>query len=120
MAALLECGIEVSTHSRPKAAGLKRIQFLDVLQVSTHSRPKAAGYFNQTAFSVCDVSTHSRPKAAGSRCAALYPRIDCFNSQPPEGGWSLVVPQITSDGPGFNSQPPEGGWLASIACWSSR
>ena len=36
------------------------------------------------------VSTHSRPKAAGLMTAF---RADCrpsFNTQPPEGGWSLI------------------------------
>ena len=33
----------VSTHSRPKAAGLMQISCLQGRKVSTHSRPKAAG-----------------------------------------------------------------------------
>ena len=33
----------VSTHSRPKAAGFRRIAMPSEQQVSTHSRPKAAG-----------------------------------------------------------------------------
>ena len=38
---------EVSTHSRPKAAGLMDILTgAPVLGVSTHSRPKAAGLMN--------------------------------------------------------------------------
>ena len=44
-----------------------------------------------------------------------YPRgfqchHDCFNSQPPEGGWEVFrfgLAQHVS----FNSQPPEGGWI---------
>ncbi len=39
----------VSTHSRPKAAGLKDGVPLLRLDVSTHSRPKAAGCFVDTA-----------------------------------------------------------------------
>ena len=34
---------EVSTHSRPKAAGEMLKPTVDGLVVSTHSRPKAAG-----------------------------------------------------------------------------
>ena len=81
--------VSVSTHSRPKAAGVHFLRLPnsdyvfqhtaarrrlatqwkslpDLNTVSTHSRPKAAGNrayrdcFGQT------VSTHSRPKAAGS------------------------------------------------------
>ena len=79
----------VSTHSRPKAAGLRQNdkELLDL--VSTHSRPKAAGTsksanaqsqrrFQHTAarrrlaqenavyIVRVAVSTHSRPKAAGT------------------------------------------------------
>ena len=35
--------LEVSTHSRPKAAGVPVQQFSALGRVSTHSRPKAAG-----------------------------------------------------------------------------
>ena len=78
----------VSTHSRPKAAGLPLRRRIAQIRVSTHSRPKAAGT-KQTALSwawmfqhtaarrrlephgffgraMIDVSTHSRPKAAGN------------------------------------------------------
>ena len=79
------------------------------------------------------VSTHSRPKAAGSQ-AALYRLLpDRFNTQPPEGGWQLVLQTETQQVVSthsrpkaagcrhrlprpqkrrFNTQPPEGGWFA--------
>ena len=38
----------------------------------------------------------------------------CFNTQPPEGGWS-TKPRIKSKSRRFNTQPPEGGWSASAA-----
>ena len=56
----------VSTHSRPKAAGLRLHGGRHLPHVSTHSRPKAAG------------------KSFGDCLPTAYPR---FNSQPPEGGW---------------------------------
>ena len=34
------------------------------------------------------VSTHSRPKAAGGSCWCASMGGCCFNTQPPEGGWS--------------------------------
>ena len=37
------CEWDVSTHSRPKAAGAKVAEMLGITAVSTHSRPKAAG-----------------------------------------------------------------------------
>ena len=57
------------------------------IDVSTHSRPKAAGINAQVRQVVSSVSTHSRPKAAGSPpMYALY-QATGFNTQPPEGGW---------------------------------
>ncbi len=45
---------------------MRKPQSVEVLQVSTHSRPKAAGWVNRPSNSKMDVvSTHSRPKAAG-------------------------------------------------------
>ena len=78
----------VSTHSRPKAAGLsagslpcwqtgfntqppeggwlwKACLLTGLIYVSTHSRPKAAGSNTARDVSRYLVSTHSRPKAAG-------------------------------------------------------
>ena len=99
----------VSTHSRPKAAGSQNLLITAIGKVSTHSRPKAAG--DETLLArVKDflVSTHSRPKAAGKlgyketglvefQHTAARRRLDptaksgqitnCFNTQPPEGGW---------------------------------
>ena len=102
--------LEVSTHSRPKAAGEAIGQRVWMTAVSTHSRPKAAGTkpkspqesnrrFNSqppeggwavacyTLDDVAKVSTHSRPKAAGRTLPQQRQRQDRFNSQPPEGGW---------------------------------
>ncbi len=57
-----------------------------------------------------NVSTHSRPKAAGA-CRVPDARLSlCFNTQPPEGGWSSVKCRL-SRGFCFNTQPPEGGWI---------
>ena len=56
----------VSTHSRPKAAGNIAKSSRAVDDVSTHSRPKAAGLERFALSQEPDVSTHSRPKAAGN------------------------------------------------------
>ena len=55
--------------------------------VSTHSRPKAAGVVLN--FPECSilVSTHSRPKAAGRSKPPSWHHSQRFNTQPPEGGW---------------------------------
>ncbi len=56
--------------------------------VSTHSRPKAAGATVTKVRIMLIVSTHSRPKAAGSRAYGLVTQGASFNTQPPEGGWT--------------------------------
>ena len=59
------------------------------------------------------VSTHSRPKAAGCGMDSQCPPDDGFNTQPPEGGWSLLK-DFKLSGHSFNTQPPEGGWHNTI------
>ena len=80
-------GIDVSTRSRPKAAGRCAVCQVDEVLVSTRSRPKAAGV--AVDFGRCDfeVSTRSRPKAAGCKRQLQHIGGGCFNTQPPEGGW---------------------------------
>ena len=62
----------VSTHSRPKAAGYVEHGIWGWVLVSTHSRPKAAGQTLLDGVSAAVVSTHSRPKAAGHRPARTF------------------------------------------------
>ena len=57
--------------------------------VSTHSRPKAAGLVLQHRRPNERVSTHSRPKAAGRRDLMTLAECISFNTQPPEGGWGI-------------------------------
>ena len=113
---LLESNLEVSTHSRLKAAGFGAKPFVRRLAVSTHSRLKAAGD-----------KTHTQTQQNLS-----------FNTQPPEGGWLNVFRTITgrrvsthsrlkaagtgeanrcSIGKSFNTQPPEGGWISYEFTW---
>ena len=84
-----------------------------VKDVSTHSRPKAAGRVGYCwlAF-VLTVSTHSRPKAAGRKNGSRAVHKSGFNSQPPEGGWHKEVqgctqiPRVST-----HSRPKAAGWL---------
>ena len=55
--------------------------------VSTHSRPKAAGLVTAFIKKLSFVSTHSRPKAAGAAAEKYFNKLLGFNTQPPEGGW---------------------------------
>ena len=80
------------------------------INVSTHSRPEAAGHAGRHRQFSRRVSTHSRPEAAGPEDIAKYGRVDCFNSQPPGGGWRCCW-RCNHHRVRFNSQPPGGGWL---------
>ena len=126
-------GLPISFNTQPPEGGWTVLLSADIeAAVSTHSRPKAAGnrpvtpmrlsfLFQHTAarrrLAIQDmhvwlkwpVSTHSRPKAAGSKGKIQFRPINCFNTQPPEGGWtSYEIKKFPSDC--FNTQPPEGGW----------
>ena len=77
------------------------------------------------------VSTHSRPKAAGNASYKEVIYTHSFNTQPPEGGWPILLKKLfmavrfqhtaarrrldaatnsTHRAGCFNTQPPEGGW----------
>ena len=81
-------GHDVSTHSRPKAAGPKRLRRRSGGMVSTHSRPKAAGGSDSELGGSDSVSTHSRPKAAGANAWPAYSdQIVSTHSRPKAAGY---------------------------------
>ena len=123
----------VSTHSRPKAAGIDFKPSLRTMMVSTHSRPKAAGPTVTSRYHRKLVSTHSRPKAAGLHTLAVRNEEGVStHSRPKAAGHTHlerkavgmfqhtaarrrldirilnVKPWVC-----FNTQPPEGGWKSS-------
>ena len=104
----------VSTHSRPKAAG-KLLRYQGALQeVSTHSRPKAADAPDCAPLWACDVSTHSRPKAADT-VKTLAPGMMKF--QHTAARRRLQMSRYTQTGFScFNTQPPEGGCRLRVVC----
>ena len=104
---------DVSTHSRPKAAGSEPVPhkrpnmgfntqppeggWVGIAETGSHQsgfqhtaarRRLAAGY-PVVSRSVL-VSTHSRPKAAGQLHKHKILVYMCFNTQPPEGGWFVA------------------------------
>ena len=127
----------VSTHSRPKAAGIFPFITKSIFTVSTHSRPKAAGSYHITAllfyflfqhtaarrrlvkFDIykCrfnNVSTHSRPKAAGSKPQASAPKSKAFQHTAARRRLGQQI-RRHSHRNRFNTQPPEGGWRIKSA-----
>ena len=102
--------MQVSTHSRPKAAGRPHRNVLTlphgfntqppeggwIIQPSIKRKPerfqhtaarRRLGLLSNVLFSDGLVSTHSRPKAAGFLLFLAACTSSCFNTQPPEGGW---------------------------------
>ena len=58
--------------------------------VSTHSRPKAAGVWaNTQSFTVSSFNTQP-PEGGWPFSFVLVRGNPCFNTQPPEGGWALT------------------------------
>ena len=126
----------VSTHSRPKAAGLTGLLLL-WRHYRFNTPPPEGGWqgktvhfqsyemFQHTAarrrlgFDFCRVvlDTVFQHTAARRRLAPITRPIRsmacCFNTQPPEGGWAIIKASARL-GLGFNTQPPEGGWALSI------
>ena len=107
------CGVSVFQHTAARRRLGKSVEDLArVYEVSTHSRPKAAGLRQASQCRSRHVSTHSRPKAAGLSLRNGKLLSLRFNTQPPEGGWAKKI-EFTSVKLCFNTQPPEGGW----SCW---
>ena len=78
----------VSTHSRPKAAGMDTVKSLapELMFQHTAARRRLGFWVFLHSF-LTTVSTHSRPKAAGFRAIRQAVHSNSFNTQPPEGGW---------------------------------
>ena len=122
---------DVSTRSRPKAAGVCDRTQLFQFQVSTRSRPKAAGLLRLESILIhlfqhaaarrrlvpirslfvpyFDVSTRSRPKAAGRQIPTENTEINSFNTQPPEGGWKGTPQPSDTDRVSTRSRPKAAG-----------
>ena len=80
-----------------------------MIKVSTHSRPKAAGLYSAEKILLQSVSTHSRPKAAG-RHGRLYATVWVFQLTAARRRLVRLLPRAPRFALSFNSQPPEGGW----------
>ena len=80
-------------NTQPPEGGWMSICFYTITPqpVSTHSRPKAAGFLMQSLLTAHMLFQHT---AARRRLATspYYPHlIQCFNTQPPEGGWRRQI-----------------------------
>ena len=138
---------QVSTHSRPKAAG----HFINAFRVCAfgfNTQPPEGGWAkSQTKKKGDSVSTHSRPKAAGAclqddlivdvfqHTAArrrlgggpsfLCQNMRCFNTQPPEGGWDEFLNIKAVSAVSTHSRPKAAGfnlfsWLFKISGFNTQ
>ena len=85
----------VSTHSRPKAAGLRIRVIEPAIKVSTHSRPKAAGHDVKSGMDIYWFQHTAARRRLGLRLRQFVFFSHGFNTQPPEGGWKkplMVLP----------------------------
>ena len=78
-------------NSQPPEGGwLSRSRLLRRGSVSTHSRPKAAG-IDFDASHINLNSFNSQPPEGGWGLSYIQAaHVACFNSQPPEGGWPTI------------------------------
>ena len=133
--------IWVSTHSRPKAAAAasltrhrppmfqhtaarRRLPASVVrsrlsTSVSTHSRPKAAAWTKDKPRQASKFQHTAARRRLRPGCSCRRGRRSCFNTQPPEGGCSLLPAPRCWCGPCFNTQPPEGGCFRSASAASA-
>ena len=81
------CTAYVSTHSHPKVAGCDLFDRDQLLLVSTHSHPKVA-VPRTTKLMMMDGFQHTATRRWLSASSAMAVKATCFNTQPPEGGWS--------------------------------
>ena len=102
--------LQVSTHSRPKAAGRKLHRRQDQSRSFNTQPPEGGWLLMRLRFLGILEFQHT---AARRRLGARDHRVVFivrFNTQPPEGGWSAKGIGRTPKN-SFNTQPPEGGWM---------
>ena len=93
----------------PEGGWLLLAGSLELGEVSTHSRPKAAGFCWQVRWSWAKFQ-HTAARRRLESGKTVIKTLHSFNTQPPEGGWVESLPSATQV-ESFNTQPPEGGWF---------
>ena len=104
---------QVSTLSRPKAAGLQGNR-LCLPTTGFNTQPPEGGWDRKEYTVQIGACFNTQPPEGGwppSPPSSMRPI--CFNTQPPEGGWKFFISQAEALFC-FNTQPPEGGWKSCI------
>ena len=83
--------IEFQHTAARRRLGTARKRGMSIARVSTHSRPKAAGLMRQSVQCRCRSFQHTAARRRlGYWCSPWCRHYDCFNTQPPEGGWGRL------------------------------
>ena len=99
----------VSTHSRPKAAGAAAFPLKCPLAVSTHSRPKAAG-IEDSSIATLSLFQHTAARRRLAIQVTTTCAKGCFNTQPPEGGWGATMNRsVSASAVSTHSRPKAAG-----------
>ena len=100
---------QVSTHSRPKAAGLRDRGLTRHRQRFQHTAARRRLEIIEIKIRIGAGFNTQPPEGGWLRRDWRIIRLGSFNTQPPEGGWlhAFKYPLLLL---GFNTQPPEGGW----------
>ncbi len=104
----------VSTHSRPKAAGILPLSDSGINPCFNTQPPEGGWHTLKMVFAQVVCFNTQPPEGGWSSCRRLSCSVHCFNTQPPEGGWTCLMFCFSAIQPCFNTQPPEGGWLPMI------
>ena len=105
-------GLLVSTHSRPKAAGaLRPMKQLSLGFQHTAARRRLAKDI-VIPFEVLQFQHTAARRRLARHLRNQYDIYPCFNTQPPEGGWSSLYSSIKSTlGVSTHSRPKAAGLL---------
>ena len=101
--------LSVSTHSRPKAAGLC-LQADRPIPLFQHTAARRRLDYCIKHNELFDEFQHTAARRRLGLVYHCFKNPSSFNTQPPEGGWLIMIGQSTISRC-FNTQPPEGGWV---------
>ena len=82
---------------------------VSTIAVSTHSRPKAAGQADYIS-TLLGLFQHTAARRRLDHSLRFAPVHDCFNTQPPEGGWLEQIPFLSALSVSTHSRPKAAGY----------
>ena len=104
--------VDVSTHSRPKAA--VKFNYNSLILKSFNTQPPEGGWPSTQHAARSLRFQHTAARRRLLTPEKFYQAQHSFNTQPPEGGWQCDDSNVRHIA-GFNTQPPEGGCSLAYA-----